>query len=157
MRTFATMGDVAAYLKEQEPGTRVIMTEGPKKAPRKVRQELRQRGVRVNITGEYGNRIVTFVGVETHTPERQKRYKASQNDDENLSFGAQKQKIIDSEDGAPVFIKGNNTTIIRGLRKMGYKGRYSVNKHNDGGGQTVTFPLPLRSAENHRLPAAKPA
>jgi hypothetical protein len=132
MDSFKTMGEVAAFFKEtkRKPGSQVIMTEGPKQSNHTTNQEFKQRGVRVKVTGIYGSRLVTYLKRDEHTPERIKGYKKSKNKNLDLTFGVLKESLV--EDGPAIYMEGYNGTIIRGLRKMGYAGRYSVNNKGNG-------------------------
>jgi len=104
-------------------GVKVILTGGPEGGGR-CRDQFKARGVAVSVVGDHGDREIAFKKFDDHVPKRLKEYKRSKAEKEDFLWRNRMHLL--QPNAHPVYIEGNETTLIRSLRKAGFAGYYSV-------------------------------
>jgi hypothetical protein len=114
-------------MEEKTPGSAIgskyILTGGPEDQTRASGQFL-VRGYSVSIAGDHGDREVKLVAINTKAPSRMKKYKKSKAKKPDYLW--EKRTHLLKPDGEPVYVEGNQTTLVRSVLRAGLKDRYSM-------------------------------
>jgi hypothetical protein len=138
--TFSTLEDLANDFKSKKAktGDQAVLTGGSKDLATAA-NDIKQRGVKIELQGVHGNRVATFLGEYTKRIETihswNKSGRAKNDFTNSLS-----SKIGDLTVGGPaVFVEGNHNTLIRDLKEAFGPASCSVRKTADRTGWMITL------------------